>query len=80
MATFEECAAAAEAVGWDVTSDEVAEAMTRHGSSSLDTLRKCLEDRETVFDANGARGVELADQIDSLRIAIAVREYREANG
>lgn len=80
MATFEECAAAAEAVGWDVTSDEIAQAMDRHGSASMETLKKCLEDRVALFEGNGARGVDLADQIDSLRIAIAVREYREANG
>lgn len=80
MATFEECAAAAEAVGWDITSDEVDAVMRFHGSATLDTLRKCLEDRVAIFEANGARGVDLAEQIDSLRIAIAVREYREANG
>jgi prefoldin subunit 5 len=79
MATFDDCAAAAEAVGWDVTTSEVDEALARY-KATLDELRRSLQTLNDKFEANGARGVDLAEELDALRIAIAVRTYREANG
>lgn len=80
MATFEECAAAAEAVGWDVTTDEVDQAVSQHKGKSLHGLRNDLQVALLQFEQNGARGVDLANEIDALRIAVAVRAYQEANG
>ena len=80
MATFEECAAATDAVGWDVTYAEVDVAVETHEGVSLEDLRDDLEGCVTAFEARGGRGVSLANRIDSLRIAIAVREFHEANG
>jgi hypothetical protein len=80
MATFEECAAAAEAVGWDIAAADVDIALDEFKEFTLARLRVLLDDHVATFEQNGARGVDLADRIDSLRIVIAVREYREANG
>ncbi len=64
--------AVAEAIGRDVEDEEIEAALARH-SGRLSQLRSDLRRHEAAFDAAGGRGVELADDIDGLRIAIAAR-------
>jgi hypothetical protein len=65
--------AASNALGYDVGEDRVAQAMATHESSDTRTLRSQLRERVAVFEAGGGRGIELAEEIDSLRIALAAR-------
>ena len=80
MITAEERLAARDAVGWDVSEHDIKVALQKWTDSTLDGLRALLDEAVDVFDAAGGRGVVLADEIDMLRIAIAVRETREKRG
>lgn len=75
--TDEEYRAARDAVGWDVEKREVARAIDAWASKSLGFMHLELQRLEVQFEAAGGRGVEIADTIDQLRMALAVREIRE---
>ena len=77
MVTTKEHSAAEAAVGWDLPVHDIKVALQKWADASLDDMRATLLDAVGLFDAAGGRGVVLADEIDSLRIAIAVREVRE---
>jgi hypothetical protein len=65
--------AASNALGYDVDEDRVAQALAAHEGSDTRTLRRQLRERVAIFEAAGGRGVELAEEIDGLRIALAAR-------
>ena len=65
----------AAALGYEVNDDRIDSAL--FNVPLVLTNKQCkakLNKLETVFEANGGRGIELAEQIDDLRIVIAVRE------
>ncbi len=68
--------AASNVLGYDVEEDRVREALDEHGETPLKALKKALKEKEKTFKDQGGRGVDLADEIDSLRIAIAVRNAK----
>lgn len=68
--------AASNVLGYDVDEDRVREALDEYGDTPLKALKKALKEREKTFKDQGGRGVDLADEIDSLRIAIAVRNAK----
>jgi len=63
-----------EAMGYEVDPQQIENAVHEHQNVSTARLKRELKRLETVFNAKGGRGVDLADQIDNIRIAIAVRE------
>ena len=70
--------AAAEALGYDVADDAIQAAIhTHHGRhATLAETKLELEEKEAEFNTAGGRGVELADEIDALRVFIAVSEAK----
>lgn len=62
------------AMGYEVESQQIKNAVHEYQNVSTARLKRELKRLETVFNAAGGRGVDLADQIDNIRIAIAVRE------
>lgn len=66
-------AAVANALGYWPDTDVILDAVEQHEGLENVALANALGDAEEAFDAAGGRGVELADAIDSLRIADAVR-------
>jgi hypothetical protein len=77
MITTKEHQAAEEAVGWDLPVHDIKIALQKWSDTNLTDMKKTLATSVSRFEAAGARGVTLADEIDMLRIAIAVREIRE---
>jgi hypothetical protein len=71
--TDEQWEAIAEAMGYLPDDDTITNAIEEHESEDTATFQTALRKKETVFQAQGGRGVELADQIDSLRIALVLR-------
>ena len=66
--------AVTEALGYEIDDASIQEAVELF-SDQLDlTVINELHEREIVFKAAGGLGVELADEIDQLRIVIAVRK------
>lgn len=77
MITTEEREAAEESVGWALSDKDVEDALAAYASTPTPQLEDKLEKLINTFEAAGGRGVELADEIDKLRIAIAARHVRE---
>lgn len=73
-----ELKAAEESVGWEVIPHDALAALEKWRDATLSDMRLTLERCVARFEGNGARGVAIADEIDMLRIAIAIREMREA--
>jgi hypothetical protein len=70
--------AVAEALGdWNVDDDAIRNAVETHKDKSKAALSRELKQNVRQFKRAGGRGVELADEIDSLRIALAVRSLTE---
>jgi hypothetical protein len=71
-------AAAAEALGYDVNDEAIQAAIDTHGGrhATLAETKLELEVKEAEFNTAGGRGVELADEIDALRVFIAVSEAK----
>lgn len=80
MATYEECEAASNATGRDVSADEVDAALRQHGDLPLSELEMKFSILYVGFEHSGCRDVELADVLDAMHIAIEVLKLREANG
>jgi len=76
----EEHKAAEEAVGWTLTPADIEAAVERWEEVTTPGVRKTLQIAIVAFESTGGRGVELADEIDKMRIALAVRECRENRG
>ena len=70
--TEADCRAASDEMGYDVDADRVEEALANQGSLSLAEAQESLIRAEADFERAGGRGVELAEEIDDLRIIIAV--------
>lgn len=51
----------------------MAEAIALHEGTDMRDLKHRLRKKTALFEAAGGRGVELADEIDDLRIAMAAR-------
>lgn len=68
--------AVADALGYDVDVARIKEAVSEYEGEVTDDLRKTLRAKESAFEEHGGRGVDLADEIDNLRIAIAVRSAK----
>lgn len=69
-----------EAMGYGIEDgfdDAISEAINLHASSSLKALQNELKSLESTFSRMGGRGVEIADEIDSLRIAISSRNRNQ---
>jgi hypothetical protein len=77
MVTTQELLAATDAVGWEPPVHDVKVALEKWADTSLADMRKTLSRSVQRFEDAGGRGVTLADEIDMLRIAVAVRELRE---
>ena len=77
MITTKEHSAAEQAVGWDLPVHDIMVALQKWADTPLEDMRETLETAIDAFTSHGGRGVALADEIDMLRIAIAVREVRE---
>lgn len=69
----------AEALGHVPDDETIIAAIRDHADTDTDALREELAEKEIVFNANGGRGVELADEIDSLRTAITARDPSSEN-
>lgn len=80
MITDKERLAAEIAVGWDVPARVAEDALARWAHNSLEFLRGVLDAAVLRFADAGGRGIAMADEIDMLRVAIAVREIREGHG
>jgi ATP-dependent protease HslVU (ClpYQ) ATPase subunit len=72
--TDEQRKAVAEALGYEVDDEQIREAIETHKDEDTGTLVKELKWKEEAFKRAGGRGVELADEIDSLRIALSARD------
>lgn len=72
--TLRQREAAEQSVGWSLSDTEVEDALESVGNTSTDLLKQQLELLVRQFDAQAGRGPEIADEIDTLRIAIAARE------
>lgn len=72
--------AARDALGYDVKEDRVERAVAAHADQDTKSLRRRLRDRSGWFQAFGGRGVELAEEIDDLRIVLAVRSAERGRG
>jgi len=77
--TNEERQAAADVLGYEVEDERIYEALEEWGNMDLTQLREEHAKNCAVFEAQGGRGVELADEIDDMRICIAVFECRETS-
>ena len=72
--------AIANAVGnADFDREFASRALDLHNNASTEALKHMLDERLREFEATGHRGAELADEIDSLRIALAARDFLELN-
>lgn len=72
--TKQELAAARGAVGNDEYGEpDILRAVKHWQSVSVDALRTKLAEAEEKFKEQGGRGVSLADEIDGLRVVIAIR-------
>lgn len=67
-------AAVADALGYWPDTDVILNAVADHENLDNIALADALGEAEEAFDVAGGRGVELADAIDSMRIADAVRD------
>jgi hypothetical protein len=65
--------AVAETLGRESSDEEIDEAVEWHRNTPTKKLRAELRKNVYAFDRLGGRGVELADLIDSQRIALALR-------
>jgi hypothetical protein len=65
--------AASNALGCDVDEERVSGAVTKYEGIHTNSLRRQLRESVEAFEADGGRGVDLADTIDDLRIVLAVR-------
>jgi hypothetical protein len=65
--------AVAEALGREPSDEEIEEAVEWHRNTPTKQLRAELQKNVWAFDLMGGRGMELADLIDSQRIALALR-------
>jgi hypothetical protein len=66
-------ALAAAAMHRPVADDEIEAAADKHADKTLRVLRQKLADDELALKRAGGRGDDLAMQIDSLRIVVAIR-------
>ena len=73
MATKKQRKAVTEALGHEIDDEEIEVAVDEHESVDTKELKKELKLKEIQLNALGGRDVELADEIDSIRIALAVR-------
>jgi len=63
-----------EALGYEVDDAVIQEAVELFSDKNTSELTTELHSRKIIFQAAGGRGVELADEIDQLRITLAVRD------
>jgi hypothetical protein len=77
VVTTKEHSAAEAAVGWDLPVHDIKVALQKWADMPLEEMKRMLDVAVETFEARGGRGVALADEIDMLRIAVAVREVRE---
>lgn len=66
--------ALAGAMGYHPDRECVEAAVRRHAGDDTNDIRDDLGELAERFEAAGGRGCELADRIDRLRMALAVRE------
>lgn len=79
MVTEEQCQAASQAVGRDVSAHEVGDAMDPYQEYSLDKLKAELAKLEKLVAANKGRVMNLTHVVNDMKIAIAAREVVGAN-
>lgn len=71
--------AVTEVLGGFPDNERIAEAVGEHEATDNATLRRQLAGKVRQFNRQGGRGVELADEIDSLRITLAIRKVRKSH-
>src|SRR5690348_5070400 len=72
--TYAQRQAAYEALGNDEIEDsQICNALAEHVDKKTVELRRLVKNLEQQFQAAGGRGVELAEDLDNARIALAVR-------
>lgn len=62
-----------DALGFDPIDEDILRAIRLTRDTSTERLKAQLEQAEAVFEERGGRGVELAEEIDRIKIALAVR-------
>lgn len=71
--------AASNALGYELDDERVADAIAVHEDTDTRELEHQLRKKRAEFDAAGNHGVDLADEIDDLRIALAARSVTRGN-
>lgn len=66
--------AATEEMGHEVDEERVELAIDREGGGTVDEMRERLTYALDAFERAGGRGVDLAEEIDDLRILLAIEE------
>lgn len=62
-----------DALDYDPIDEDILRAIRMTRDSSTEKLKAQLEQVVAVFEGRGSRGVELAEEIDRIKIALAVR-------
>lgn len=74
----EEVKAARDALGNDeYPVEEILAAEGKHRNIATDALRRDLQDKLDLFESSAGRGVVLADEIDALRVVVAIRNHNK---
>lgn len=66
--------AVADAMGYYVEDEQITQALDNYAKMPIREVRKRFKKAWDIFEEQGGRGVELADEIDELRIVLAARE------
>lgn len=64
---------AADELGHEVEDAQINNACNFHYRDKSEWLNSILEEKTNLLHENGGRGVELADEIDNIRIVLALR-------
>lgn len=79
MPTKEQCQAASQAVGQEVSALRVDAALYQYHEYSLEKLKKELESLKRIISANKNHVLNLVDVVNNIQIAIAAREVVNAD-
>ncbi len=70
--------AVADALGYEVPDAVITDALAELKGHATKTLKARLKKKEAAFEEAGGRGVDVADEIDQLRIVLAARRAKRA--
>ena len=72
--TAEQRESVALALGYIPDEPTIINAIDEHEGDATAILKAVLHEKEAEFEAQGGRGVQLAEEIDRIRIALALRD------